>query len=59
MSFDEWRTCACELDELERNNMWKEKFELDEYDPILMYEHIKQLEDVCISCDVPHTLFLI
>lgn len=59
MSFDEWRTCACELDELEGNNTWKETFESTEYNATLIHERMKQLEDARISCDVPRMLFLI
>lgn len=59
MSFDEWRTCACDLDDLEGNNTWKETFESTEYNPTLVHERMKQLEDARISCDVPRMLFLI
>lgn len=59
MSFDEWRTCACELDELEGNNTWKETFESNEYNTTLIHERMKQLEDARISCDVSRMLFLI
>lgn len=59
MSFEEWRTCACELDELENNNTWKQTFECSEYDPQLVQERLKQLEEARISCDVSRMLFLI
>lgn len=59
MSHDEWRSCACELDELENNNAWKETFECSEYNPRLVQERLKQLEDARASCDVSRMLFLI
>ncbi|OKL56427.1 hypothetical protein UA08_08097 [Talaromyces atroroseus] len=59
VSFDEWRACACELDELEDNNKWKETLESDEYDPSLVLKRMRQLEDARSSCDVSRMLFLI
>ncbi|KAL1966423.1 hypothetical protein VTN77DRAFT_4565 [Rasamsonia byssochlamydoides] len=59
VSFDEWRSCACELDELEGNNAWKETFESDEYSPQIVWEHMKQLEDARISCDISRMVFLV
>ncbi|KAH8700157.1 putative patatin family phospholipase [Talaromyces proteolyticus] len=59
VSFDEWRACASELDELEGNNVWKETFESDQYDPAMVLERMRQLEDARISCDVSRMLFLI
>jgi TAG lipase/steryl ester hydrolase/phospholipase A2/LPA acyltransferase len=58
VSFDEWQSCARELDELEGNNIWKETFESDEYNPELVRERMKQLEDARISCDIRRMLFL-
>lgn len=59
VSYDEWRACACELDEIEDNNRWKETLESDEYDPHLVLERMRQLEDARISCDVSRMLFLV
>lgn len=59
VSFDEWRSCACELDELEGNNAWKQTFESDEYNPQLVWERMRQLEDARISCDISRMVFLI
>lgn len=47
------------MDELEGNNKWKETFESDEYDPVLILERMRQLEDARISCDVSRMLFLV
>ncbi|RHZ62782.1 putative Patatin family phospholipase [Aspergillus thermomutatus] len=59
VSYEEWRNCACELDELEDNNTWKQTFECSEYNPRLVQERLKQLEEARISCDVSRMLFLI
>jgi TAG lipase/steryl ester hydrolase/phospholipase A2/LPA acyltransferase len=59
VSYEEWRNCACELDELEDNNTWKQTFECSEYNPHLVQERLKQLEEARISCDVSRMLFLI
>lgn len=59
MTYDEWRNCACQLDELESNNDWKGKFESTEYNPRLVEESLKQLEEARASCDVSRMLFLI
>lgn len=59
MSFDEWRNCAGELDELEGNNSWKETVVCDEYNPQLIMERMKQLEDARISCDGDRMLLLV
>ncbi|EED16259.1 Patatin family phospholipase, putative [Talaromyces stipitatus ATCC 10500] len=59
VSFEEWRSCACELDELEGNNKWKEIFDSDEYNPDLVLERMRELEDARISCDVSRMLFLV
>ncbi|KAL2013293.1 hypothetical protein VTN00DRAFT_818 [Thermoascus crustaceus] len=59
VSYEEWRSCASELDELEDNNSWKETFESDEYNPHLVQERLQQLEDARLSCDVSRMLFLI
>lgn len=58
-SYDEWQECACELDHLEDHNSWKQKLECLEYDPHLVHERLKQLEDARINCDVSRMLFLI
>ncbi|KAF7170174.1 hypothetical protein CNMCM5623_002689 [Aspergillus felis] len=59
VSYEEWRNCACELDELEDNNTWKQTFECSEYNPRLVQERLRQLEEARISCDVSRMLFLI
>ncbi|KAE8152613.1 acyl transferase/acyl hydrolase/lysophospholipase [Aspergillus avenaceus] len=59
VTYKEWRNCAYELDVLEDNNSWKETFESSEYDPHLVQERLKQLEDARISCDVGRMMFLI
>ncbi|OJJ44583.1 hypothetical protein ASPZODRAFT_120870 [Penicilliopsis zonata CBS 506.65] len=59
VSFDEWRNCACELDELEGNNEWKRTFECLDYQPDLVRERLRQLEDARLSCDGSRMLFLI
>lgn len=58
-TYDEWRACASELDELEGNNAWKRTAESDEYDYWLVRERMKELEDARISCDVNRMLFLV
>ncbi|KAL1976699.1 hypothetical protein VTN31DRAFT_2981 [Thermomyces dupontii] len=58
-TYDEWRACASELDELEGNNVWKQTAESDEYDYRLVHERMKQLEEARISCDVNRMLFLV
>ncbi|OJJ89255.1 putative Patatin family phospholipase [Aspergillus glaucus CBS 516.65] len=59
MSYDEWRDCAYELDELEDHNAWKKTFECSDYNPDQVQERLNQLEDARISCDVGRMLFLI
>ena len=59
MSYEEWRSCAIELDELEDNNAWKQTLESTEYDPRLVQDRLRQLEDARISCDVSRMLFLV
>ncbi|EAW10312.1 putative Patatin family phospholipase [Aspergillus clavatus NRRL 1] len=59
VSVEEWKSCACELDELEDNNTWKRTFECSEYNPLLVQERLKQLEEARVSCDVSRMLFLI
>ncbi|KAE8399287.1 hypothetical protein BDV37DRAFT_275432 [Aspergillus pseudonomiae] len=59
VSYKEWKDCAYELDELEDNNSWKTTFESSEYDPHLVQERLKQLEEARISCDVSRMMFLI
>lgn len=58
-SYDEWRDCAYELDELEGHNIWKKTFECSDYNPDQVEERLNQLEDARISCDVSRVLFLI
>lgn len=59
VSFNEWQSCACELDELEGNNAWKETFDSDEYNPQIVWERMKQLEDARISYDISRMVFLV
>ncbi|KAJ5543302.1 hypothetical protein N7535_005730 [Penicillium sp. DV-2018c] len=59
VSYEEWRDCASELDELEGNNAWKQTFECSEYDPNLVQSRLRQLEEARISCDVSRMLFLV
>ncbi|KAJ9491148.1 hypothetical protein VN97_g2110 [Penicillium thymicola] len=59
VSYEEWRSCAIELDELEDNNAWKQTLESAEYDPRLVQDRLRQLEDARISCDVSRMLFLV
>ncbi|KAF9888793.1 hypothetical protein FE257_008369 [Aspergillus nanangensis] len=59
VSYSEWRSCAYELDKLEDNNTWKETFESSEYNPTLVKERLKQLEEARISCDTNRMLYLI
>lgn len=59
MSYDEWRSCAIELDELENHNEWKQRMECTEYEPALVQERLRQLDEARLSCDVSRMLFLI
>lgn len=59
MSYEEWSSCANELDALEGNNTWKETFECSEYNPRLVEERLRQLEEARITCDVARMLFLV
>ncbi|KAL4804296.1 acyl transferase/acyl hydrolase/lysophospholipase [Aspergillus unguis] len=59
VSAEEWKDCACELDKLENNNVWKTTFESDEYNPYLVQERLEQLEAARLSCDVSHMLHLV
>ena len=59
MTYDEWREAASELDALENNIVWKQTFDCPDYDPDLVQERLKQLEDARISCDISRMLFLI
>ncbi|OQE39209.1 hypothetical protein PENCOP_c007G02228 [Penicillium coprophilum] len=59
VSYEEWRSCAIELDELEYNNTWKQTLECTEYDPHLVQDRLRQLEEARISCDVSRMLFLV
>lgn len=59
MSYEEWRSCANELDVLEDNNTWKHTFGCDEYHPQVVQERLQQLEEARISCDVSRMLFLV
>ncbi|PYH93539.1 patatin family phospholipase [Aspergillus ellipticus CBS 707.79] len=57
--FEDWKEAASELDELEKNYVWKQTFECSDYAPDLVQERLKQLEDARLSCDVSRMLFLI
>ncbi|PYH47349.1 putative Patatin family phospholipase [Aspergillus saccharolyticus JOP 1030-1] len=59
VTYEEWRSCASELDDLEEHTIWKETLESPDYDVRLIQERLKQLEDARISCDVSRMLFLI
>ncbi|KAJ5446355.1 Acyl transferase/acyl hydrolase/lysophospholipase [Penicillium cf. griseofulvum] len=59
VSYEEWRGSAIELDELENNNAWKQTLECTEYDPHLVQDRLRQLEEARISCDVSRMLFLV
>ncbi|PWY93517.1 patatin-domain-containing protein [Aspergillus sclerotioniger CBS 115572] len=59
VTYDEWREAASELDALENNTVWKQTFDCPDYDPDLVQERLKQLEDARISCDISRMLFLI
>ncbi|RAL05970.1 putative Patatin family phospholipase [Aspergillus ibericus CBS 121593] len=59
VTYDEWKEAAIELDELENNFVWKQTFDCPDYDPHLVQERLKQLEDARISCDVSRMLFLV
>lgn len=59
VSYEEWRSCAEELDVLEHHDAWKQELECDEYHPRLVQERLRQLEEARISCDVSRMLFLV
>ncbi|KAJ5333608.1 uncharacterized protein N7506_007391 [Penicillium brevicompactum] len=59
VSYEEWRSCASELDELENHNAWKRTFECTEYDPALVQDRLRQLDEARISCDASRMLFLV
>ena len=59
MSYEEWRICASELDELEERNVWKHTFECNEYDPALVQDRLRQLDEARVSCDASRMLFLV
>ncbi|PYI22264.1 patatin-domain-containing protein [Aspergillus violaceofuscus CBS 115571] len=59
VTYDEWRICASELDDLEEHTVWKQALESPDYDVRLVQERLQQLEDARISCDVSRMLFLI
>lgn len=58
-AYEEWKTAAEELDELEGNNAWKESDESSDFDAVLIAARTKQLDEARISCDVGRMLFLI
>ncbi|CAG7923757.1 unnamed protein product [Penicillium olsonii] len=59
VSYEEWRICASELDELEERNVWKHTFECNEYDPALVQDRLRQLDEARVSCDASRMLFLV
>ncbi|KAJ5175198.1 uncharacterized protein N7482_001075 [Penicillium canariense] len=59
VSYEEWRTCATELDVLEDNITWKNTLECAEYHVELVQERLRQLEEARINCDVSRMLFLV
>ena len=58
-TFDDWRSAAAALDEIDGNNAWKNDPESPDYDADLVEAKSKQLEDARISCDLERILFLI
>ncbi|OJJ71192.1 hypothetical protein ASPBRDRAFT_605717 [Aspergillus brasiliensis CBS 101740] len=59
VTYEEWRDAASELDELENKSAWKQTFECPDYNPHLVLDRLKQLDDARISCDISRMLFLI
>ncbi|KAJ5675552.1 hypothetical protein N7462_008449 [Penicillium macrosclerotiorum] len=59
VSYEEWSSCASELDILEDNSTWKTAVESPDYHPQLVQERLRQLEEARISCDVSRMLFLV
>ncbi|EPS30619.1 hypothetical protein PDE_05571 [Penicillium oxalicum 114-2] len=59
VSYEEWSASAGELDLLEDNVSWKRTTECSEYNPELVQERLRQLEEARISCDVSRMLFLV
>ncbi|KAJ5300908.1 uncharacterized protein N7443_005910 [Penicillium atrosanguineum] len=59
VSYEEWRSCAEELDVLEHNDSWKKDSECAEYNSRLVQERLRQLEEARINCDVSRMLFLV
>lgn len=59
VTYEEWSSCASELDVLENNRAWKYTLECSEYHPQLVHERFRQLEEARISCDVSRMLFLV
>ncbi|CAG8233906.1 unnamed protein product [Penicillium salamii] len=59
VSYEEWRSCASELDELEHRDVWKQTFECTEYDPALVQDRLRQLDEARVSCDASRMLFLV
>ncbi|KAJ5632441.1 hypothetical protein N7490_008780 [Penicillium lividum] len=59
VSYEEWCSCANELDVLEDNNAWKQAIECPDYHPKLVQERLRELEEARISCDVSRMLFLV
>lgn len=59
VTYEEWSECASELDVLENNKAWKYTVECSEYNPRLVHERLRQMEEARISCDVSRMLFLV
>lgn len=58
-NYNDWRTAATELDEIEGNNAWKSVFDSPEYDADLVQARLRQLDEARISCDIGRMLFLV
>ncbi|KAI9807925.1 MAG: hypothetical protein M1825_005231 [Sarcosagium campestre] len=58
-TYEEWRSCAEELDVLEGIEEWKAEPSSADYDAILVESRLKALDEARISCDVKRMLFLL
>jgi TAG lipase/steryl ester hydrolase/phospholipase A2/LPA acyltransferase len=55
----QWEAAAIELDALENNNIWKEDSTTGDYNPILIEQRLRELEDARASCDIRTMMHLI
>ncbi|KAL2353039.1 triacylglycerol lipase [Cryomyces antarcticus] len=58
-TYDDWRTSACKLDQVEGNDAWKLDDDSSEYNVELVEARLRQLDEARIGCDVGRMLFLI